>query len=333
MPVADLSLTLVQSLLMIIRNYALCITRSQIIARHCLSLDFPLVDAHQHFWDPLVNYHPWLRDDPPIAFRYGDYSTLRRVYSPADYLAEAAPLHIEQTVYIETEWDPRDPAGEMIYVDQLRRTTGLPSVAIAQAWLDAEHCTTVLHQAAAWPFVRGVRHKPRANPGPNDGAPGGMLDSNWRRGYGCLSSLDLHFELQTPWWHLHEAARLARDFADTRIIINHTGMPADRSPAGIAGWKQAMRLVADCPNIAIKISGIGQAGLPWTVASNRDIVMTTLDLFGIERAMFASNFPVDRLTASFGTIFEGFDLITREFSDAERGALFRINAQRLYRLN
>ena len=298
-----------------------------------MSLDFAVVDAHQHFWDPLTNYHPWLRDEPPIPFRYGDYSALRQPYLPADYLADAAPWRIEQTVYIETEWDPRDPAGEMAYVDQLRRATGLPTVAIGQAWLDADNCAAVLEQHAAWPFVRGVRHKPRANPAPHGGAPGGMQDPAWRRGFARLKPLGLHFELQTPWWHLHEAAMLARDFPDTPIIVNHAGLPADRSAAGIAGWKQAMRVAADCPNIAVKISGIGQAGVPWTVAANRDIVLTTIDLFGAARAMFASNFPVDRLTASFATIFEGFDTITRDFTAAERRALFRDNAERLYRMD
>lgn len=297
-----------------------------------MSLGFPLVDAHQHFWDPLTNYHPWLRDEPPIPFRYGDYSSLRRPYLPADYLAEAAPWKIEQTVYIETEWNPQDPAGEMTYVDQLRRASGLPTVAIGQAWLDADNCAAVLERHATWPFVRGVRHKPRANATPHDNAPGGMEDAAWRRGYARLKPLNLHFELQTPWWHLAEAAALARDFADTQIVINHTGVPADRSPAGLAGWKKAMRLAADCPNIAVKISGIGQAGMPWTVAANRDIVLTAIELFGTERAMFASNFPVDRLIASFATIFDGFDAITHDFADTERHALFHDNAQRLYRM-
>ena len=54
-----------------------------------MSLDFPLADAHQHFWDPQANYHPWLRDEPPVPFRYGDYSAIRRRYLPADYFARS----------------------------------------------------------------------------------------------------------------------------------------------------------------------------------------------------------------------------------------------------
>jgi predicted TIM-barrel fold metal-dependent hydrolase len=298
-----------------------------------MTLDFDLADAHQHFWDPRANYHPWLRDEPPIAFRYGDYSALKRPYLPPDYLAEAAPNRVARTVYIETEWDPADPCGEMAYVETMRRQFGLPSVAIAQAWLDRADCAAVLESHAARPFVRGIRHKPRANSTPADAAPGGMADAAWRRGYACLGELGLHFELQTPWWHLHEACRLALDFPHIPIVLNHTGLPADRSVEGIAGWKRAMRALAQCPNVTVKISGLGQAGAPWNTAANRDIVLTTIALFGTDRAMFASNFPVDSLCGSFATIFGGFDEITRDFSDAQRRALFHDNAVRHYRMD
>ena len=123
--------------------------------------NFLIADAHQHFWDPRANYHPWLCDEPPIAFRYGDYSALRRPYLPADYLADAHGYEVAKTVYVETEWDPRDPLGEMSWVDRLRRATGFPTVAIAQAWLDRDDAASVLERHAAIPFVRGIRHKPR----------------------------------------------------------------------------------------------------------------------------------------------------------------------------
>ena len=297
-----------------------------------MSIDFPIVDAHQHFWDPQANYHPWLRDEPPVPFRYGDYSAIRRRYLPDEYFANAAPLNIVKTVYIETEWDPSDAAGELRYVEALRQRTGFPSVAVAQAWLDSADCAAALEQHAGYDFVRGIRHKPRANRSANDAAPGGMRDAQWRAGYARLQPNGLHFELQTPWWHLHEAAQLARDFPDTLIILNHTGLPADRSAAGLAGWKNAMQVFAQCPNAAVKISGIGQAGQAWTADANRTIVLTVIELFGAARCMFASNFPVDSLCASFGTIYAGFDDIVRGFSSSDRRALFHDNAMRTYRM-
>jgi predicted TIM-barrel fold metal-dependent hydrolase len=293
-------------------------------------LPFAIVDAHQHFWDPGANYHPWLRDEPPIAFRYGDYRAIRRRYLPPDYLGDAAPYRVDKSVYVETEWDPRDPIGETRYVETLRRDHGLPSVVVAQAWLDRDDAAGVLERQAQFPFVRSVRHKPRANASANDAAPGGTTDPRWRAGFARLAPLGLRFDLQTPWWHLAEAARLAADFPGTPIILNHTGLPADRSPEGVAGWRAAMATLSRQPNVAVKISGIGQRGAAWTADANRGIVRTVIDLFGIERCMFASNFPVDSLCASFATIFDGFREIVSDLDLQSQRALFRDNAMRIY---
>ena len=94
-----------------------------------------------------------------------------------------------------------------------------------------------------------------------------------------------------------------------------------------------MSLVAGCPNVAVKISGIGQPDVPWTAAANRDIVMTTIELFGTDRCMFASNFPVDSLCASFDTIFSGFREIVSGLADHEQRALFHDNARRIYAMD
>ncbi|MFZ2653012.1 MAG: amidohydrolase family protein [Burkholderiaceae bacterium] len=289
-----------------------------------------IVDAHQHFWNPELHYYPWLCDEPPISFRYGDYRPIRRPYLPPDYRADAAPLQVVGSVYVEAEWNPADPVGEMRYIDSLRRAHALPSVAVAQAWLDAADVSAVLEQQVAFPFVRSVRHKPRANRSPADTAPGGMTDLRWRDGFAQLARHGLRFDLQTPWWHLAEAARLAAHFPHTQIILNHTGLPADRGQEGLAGWRRAMTVLAACPNAAVKISGLGQPGRPWSVAAQRDIVRTVIDLFGPARCMFASNFPVDRLCASFATIFDGFREIVRDLSASEQAGLFRDNAIRIY---
>jgi predicted TIM-barrel fold metal-dependent hydrolase len=297
--------------------------------------DLPIVDAHQHFWDPVRNYIPWLCDEPRIAFRYGDYSAIRRPYLPDEYRRDASAHRVVQTVYIETEWDPHDPLGETRWAAALAKSSGLPSAIVAQAWLDRADVAEVLAAQAACPLVRGIRHKPRsaANAAAaRRGAAGSMDDRRWRDGYALLAKHGLHFELQTPWWHLDAAAELARDFPATAILLNHTGMPADRSAEGLAGWRAAMARLAERPNVAVKISGLGQRDVPWTVESNGPIIGDAIAIFGIERAMFASNFPVDGLCASFDRIFLGFKNATASLPDAARRKLFHDNAVRLYRL-
>jgi predicted TIM-barrel fold metal-dependent hydrolase len=286
-----------------------------------VSAQFPIADAHQHFWDPRANYHPWLCDQPPVAFRYGDYSALRRPYLPADYFADAGGHEVVKTVYVETEWDPRDPLGETAWVERLRSATGFPTVMVAQAWLDRDDVAAVLERQAACGFVRGIRHKPR---------PGAMRDPRWRAGYALLARLGLRFDLQAPWSELADAGELCRAYPDTQLILNHAGLPADRSAQGLRGWQQALRALAACPNAAIKISGICVPGERWTPELNREVVLAAIEAFGVRRAMFASNFPVDGLCASFDEIFSGFRRIARQFSALEQRALFHDNAVRIY---
>ena len=226
-----------------------------------------------------------------------------------------------KTVYVETEWDPRDPIGEMRYVARLRAETGFPTAAVAQAWLDRADLGATLDALAEFDFVRGIRHKPR---------PGQMSDARWRAGFGELARRGLRFDLQAPWRQLDEAARLAGDFPDARVVLNHAGLPADRSAGGLAGWKKAMRALAACPNAAVKISGIGVPGQAWTAGLNRDVVLAAIEIFGVERAMFGSNFPVDGLCASFGAIVEAMRSIVRELAASEQRALFHDNAIRIY---
>lgn len=298
-----------------------------------MTAPFQIVDAHQHFWDPSRNYYPWLRDEPMIPFRYGDYSAIRKAYLPADYRKDANAYEVIGSVYVEAEWDPKDPVAEMKYIDALRRAERLPTVAVAHARLDEPEVESILEQQSAFSFVRSIRHKPRANASASDSGAGGMTDALWRRGYALLRRFGLRFDLQTPWWHLHEAAQLARTYPDTQIILNHAGLPADRSPQGLEGWKSEMAALAQCPNVAVKISGIGVPGRAWTSDANRSIVLSVIDLFGTGRAMFASNFPVDSLCATFSEIFGGFREIVADFSASDQRLLFRDSAIRIYAMD
>jgi len=294
-----------------------------------------IVDAHQHFWDLGRNYHPWLVDAEMIPFRYGDYAALRRNYLPADYRRDTAGHRVVATVHIEAEWDPGDPVGETRWLAALREQTGFPTVAVAQTRLDAADAGDILAAQAAFDFVRGIRHKPATAPSPESiviGAPGSMGDRRWREGYAMLARYGLSFDLQTPWWHLAEAAALARDFPGTPIIVNHTALPADRSAEGLAAWRSALALAAREPNVALKISGLGQRGERWQREANAPIVRDAIAIFGAERCMFASNYPVDSLVGSFDTIYAGFMAIVADMPPALRRRLFHDNAVRIYRI-
>jgi predicted TIM-barrel fold metal-dependent hydrolase len=159
-----------------------------------------------------------------------------------------------------------------------------------------------------------------------------MDDPQWRRGYALLKRHDLSFDLQLYYTQMEEALSLARAFPDTPMVLNHTGMPVDRTPEEIKGWKQGMTSLASADNVFCKISGLGMGDWKWTEDSIRPFVLHAIEAFGVNRCMFASNFPVDRLFSSYDAVFDAFKAITRDFSADERRALFHDNAERVYRL-
>jgi predicted TIM-barrel fold metal-dependent hydrolase len=91
-----------------------------------------------------------------------------------------------------------------------------------------------------------------------------------------------------------------------------------------------MATLAQCPNVAVKISGLGVPGEAWTAGANREIVLATIELFGVDRCMFASNFPVDGLCGTLDAIFTGFRAIVSGFPPAEQRKMFHDNAARIY---
>ncbi len=295
----------------------------------------PFVDAHQHFWQLDAHPYPWLQGETVPNFRYGDYSALKRNYLPADLGRDTRGFAPARTVHIEAEWERADPVAETRWLTGLAATEGRPSAIVAHAALDRGDAAEVLAAQAVFALVRGIRHKPVTAASAAEaarGLAGSMDDPRWRAGYALLETHGLSFDLQAPWWNLDQAAQLARDFPRTLLILNHGGLPADRSAEGLAGWRGALERLADAPNTAIKISGLGQRGLPWTEEANVPLIRDAIAIFGASRCMFASNFPVDSLVARYETILRGFLAAIAGHSEAERRLLLHDNAVRLYRL-
>ena len=295
-----------------------------------------IVDAHQHFWDLQRGRYPWLQGEPPPStFRYGDIRGLRRSYLPEHYAADTKGWLVAASVHVEAEWDQGDPMAETRWLAALRERTSLPTVAVAHVTLHRDEAASVLHAQAGFDFVRGIRHKPTAAASPRDiirGAPGSMDDPKWRAGFVLLSRYRFSFDLQTPYWHLPEAVDLARAFPWISIVINHTGLPVDRSADGLRAWRSALELAAGESNVALKISGLGVKGQPWSLAANAPVIRDAIRIFGADRCCFASNFPVDSLVGSFDAIFTGFKTAVADLPEADQRKLFHDTAIRLYRI-
>lgn len=293
------------------------------------------IDAHHHFWDLDHNPYPWLQGETVHDFRYGSYEALQRNYLPGDFAADTRGCAPVATVHIEAEWDRGTPVDETRWLATLAQRYQRPSVVVAHTDLGAADARQVLAAQAAFDMVRGIRHKPVVATRIGDfcrGEPGSMDDMRWRDGYALLQQFGLSFDLQAPWWHLEQALELARDFPATTLVLNHTGLPSDRSVQGLAGWRKALDALAQAPNAALKVSGLGQRNTPWSAQANIPVIREAIAIFGADRCMFASNFPVDSLVTSYPAIVSAFAEAIAPMASAQQQALWAGNAARIYRI-
>jgi predicted TIM-barrel fold metal-dependent hydrolase len=208
-------------------------------------------------------------------------------------------------------------------------------VALGQAILHREDVAETIADLAGFDFLRGIRTKPTQEENTFDdtrGRPGSMDDPAWRRGFAALGEKGFLCEVQVPWWDLQAMADAACDHPGIPFVLNHTGLPADRSPEGLAGWRKALALLAPFPDVRLKLSGIGLSPGIWPEAENGRIVREAIAILGWERCLFASNFPVDSLVACFDTIYTGFKRAVANLPRDQIRALFHDNAKALYRI-
>ena len=254
---------------------------------------------------------------------------------PNNYQADSKKFNVIATVHVEAEWDRFNQVGETSWLTKVNAQFGMPNAIVGHVWLAAKNCEDVLKGHQKYPLFKGVRSKPITSLSPNDQKPkgrGSMHDEAWRNGLAILAEYNLSFDLRVPYWHLYEAAQIISELPKLSVVLNHTGFPWNRSPRGLSEWRQAMKAIAQCPNVFLKLSELGLKDAAWTVDSNRSVVLDAIDIFGVERCMFASDFPVALLHGSARQIYSAFMEIVADLSADEQCALFHDNAVNYYGL-
>jgi predicted TIM-barrel fold metal-dependent hydrolase len=295
-----------------------------------------LIDAHHHIWDLRANRYPWLADEPEHHFFMGDYSALKRDYMPDDFKRDSQRHNVLATVHVEAEMDRACQVDETRWLTEMNRLHGMPNAIVAHAWFHTGNADEILAQHASFPMVRGIRSKPITTLSPEAasvaGKPGSMQDPAWLRGFALLEKYGLSWDLRVPFWHLPEAAEVARMFPRTPIVLNHTGFPWDRSEEGLKAWRAAMASIARCENVHLKVSEFGLKDTPWDYDSNARVVADAIAIFGIDRCMFASNFPVAGMRIGYDELVRAMRRMLAERSDEDRQKFFWKNAKAFYRI-
>jgi predicted TIM-barrel fold metal-dependent hydrolase len=202
-----------------------------------------------------------------------------------------------------------------------------------------------IRQAAAWDADPALPVS-RANPG-----SGLFLRADFRAGFKHLAPRQLTFEAWCYHRQIPEVTALARAFPETTIILNHFGGPlgvgpyAGQADAVYAEWRTALGDLAKCPNVVAKLGGINMEvnGFGWheraqppssaeLAEATRRYYEFTIDKFGVDRCMFESNYPVDKVSCSYVVLWNSFKRLTAAYSAADKAKLFHDTAARVYRL-
>ena len=286
----------------------------------------PVIDPHHHLWDLSLKCHPWLERAA---------APLRKDYGVADYLADVSGENIVATVHVEAGWSDAHPLEESRWLDGLDRRSGVARRYVARVALDRPDAAALLEAEAENPDVVGIRDIVSWHPDPAKSfaaRPGRMADPAWRAGLAEVARLGLVFDLMLYPWQMEEALDLVRAFPDTLFVLNHGGSPADRTQQGMALWRQGLAALGAEENVRLKISDLVAYDNDWTLDSLRPVIDHCLACFGSGRAMFASDFPVAGLHASFAEVYDVFRTVAAGLSAGEQHALFFATANETYRL-
>ena len=314
----------------------------------------PIIDPHHHLWD---------RDAPYLFGEFrADITTGHNI---------RASVFVECGEMYRADGDPAlAPVGETEFVNGVAAMSASGKYGAARICAGIVGSADLLlgaavdavleaHLRAAGERFRGIRGRsvwdadPTIKGSAKDFPPGLLGEARFREGYARLARHGLTFDSWLFHPQIPELADLAGAFPDTPVVLDHIGAPlgigvyAGRTDEVFAAWRRSLAELARRPNVVVKLGGLGMhlfgfdldaAHRERPAASEelarrwRPYLETCIELFGHDRCMFESNFPVDKRSASYPVLWNAFKLVAAGCSATEKAALFHDTAQRVYRL-
>lgn len=291
-----------------------------------------IVDAHHHVWNK--QDLPWL-SGPERPRIFGAYGAIRRDYPIQEYLEDIRETGIGKSVYVQANWDPARFEDEVAWVQSVADDSGWPHAIAGYADFTVDDVRPQLDRLAGHALVRGVRQQFHWHEVPRyrfASRPDLAADATVQNNIRCLAGYGWCFELQVFSGQMSHAAELAARCPDVTFVLQHAGMLEDDTRAGRDLWAEGMLQLAACPNVMVKLSGFGTFLHRNDQAFIARMVRETVEMFGADRCMFGSNFPIEKLWTGMREIVDSFLAATEYLVPEQRDAIFRLTAERVYRL-
>lgn len=290
-----------------------------------------MIDAHHHIW--LQKDLPWLLgpEQPRI---FGAYGSIKRDYLIDEFRADLDGTGIEKSVYVQANWAPNWALDEAAWVQSVADATGWPHGIVAYCDFTQARIDLQLEKFKRFPRIRGFRQQLHWHENPQYRfAPREQLaDPRLVDGINALADYGWSFDLQVFPDQMEDAARLVEACPQVTFILQHAGMLEDTSDAGWKAWRIGMESLAALPNAVTKLSAFG------TFIHRNDpdfignVVKDTVRIFGADRCMYGSNFPIEKIWTTYSDLFAAFQAATAKMPAKARNAIFNDTAARIYRL-
>ena len=291
-----------------------------------------IVDAHHHIWRQ--RDLPWLMG--PMQPRiFGPYEPIRRDYAIEECLGDIEGSGVAQSIYVQANWAPAQAVDEVAWVQAEADRAGYPHAIVGYADLRDPDVGAVLEAQSRYPLLRGIRMQLHWHENEQyrfAEGPAVMNDAALRRGVGLLAKHGLVFELQVFSAQMADGAAFAAEFPDVPMVLAHCGMPEDLTPGGWQAWREGMERLAAVPSVSVKLSGLGTFIHRVDQAHIERTVRETVALFGPERCLWGSNFPIEKLWTDYASLIDAYRNVLAYLSEADRAQIFAGTARRLYRL-
>jgi predicted TIM-barrel fold metal-dependent hydrolase len=266
---------------------------------------------------------------------FGPYEPICRDYPIDEFLADTEGCNIVKSVYVQTNWPSGKSYDEARWVQSVIDERGWPHANVAHADLSDPDCESLIKKLAALPATRGIRQqlhwheKQQYRFAPR---PDVMNDVAWRRGLALLAKHNLLFEIQVFTDQMRNGAALAQAFPDTTFVLEHAGMLEDMSDEGWKKWRAGMFALAEQQNVNVKLSGLGTFAHACRADVMSPIIRETVAIFGADRCLYGSNFPIEKLWTGYVDLYKTFRGAIAHFDEKQQRAILHDTAARLYRI-
>lgn len=283
-------------------------------------LDYGIVDSHVHLADPARFGYAWMKHAPQ----------LNRVVLPEHLTAAAAPVKVEQIVFVEVDVDDPQHIAEASWIQSLSRTD--PRLKGMVAALPLERGKAIageLDQLRQNSLLRSVRRLIQNQPDPDFCIQPAFID-----GLKLLAKHDLAFDICIFHHQLPNTIKMVRQCPELRFVLDHIGKPAIKA-GEFDPWRANLKELASLPNVWCKMSGVSTEAdhQNWTREQLRPYMLHAIDCFGYDRVMFGGDWHVLELAGTYPQWVDIVDWATADASKDERRKLFRDNAISFYQLD